>query len=58
VTLKKYFANFMKIDEIDAEYCDGKLYERFPQFLTKAVFPSKPSIDLIVEYQKQDLLER
>ena len=48
----------MKIDEIDAEYCDGKLYERFPQFLTKAVFPSKPSIDLIVEYQKQDLLER
>ena len=21
----KYFANFMKIDEIDAEHCDGKL---------------------------------
>jgi len=25
VTLTKYLANFMKIDEIHAEHCDGKL---------------------------------
>jgi len=29
--MTKYFANFMKIDEIDAEHCDGKLEEHFPQ---------------------------
>jgi len=36
----------IEIDEIDAQHCDGKLKEHFPQFLTKAVFPSNPSIVL------------
>jgi len=31
VTLTKYLANFTKIDEIDAEPCDGKLKEHFSQ---------------------------
>ena len=47
MTLKKYFVNFTKIIEIDAEQCDGKFWEHFPQFLTKAVFLSNPSIGRI-----------
>jgi len=31
VSLTNYAANFMEIDEIDAEHCDGKLEEHFPQ---------------------------
>ena len=44
VSVTNYPVNFMEIDEIDAEHCDGKLQKHFPQFLTKAVFPSNPSI--------------
>jgi len=32
VSLTNYLENFMEIDEIDAEHCDGELYERFPIF--------------------------
>jgi len=31
VSLTNYPANFMEIDGIDAEHCDGKLKEHFPQ---------------------------
>jgi len=45
VSLTNYPANFIEIDEIDAEHCNGKLQKYFPQFLTEAVFPSNLSID-------------
>jgi len=31
MSLKNYPANFMEIDEIDAEHCDGKLWKHFPR---------------------------
>ena len=47
----------MVIDEIDAEHCDGKLQEQFPQFSTKAVFPSNPSIIIQFPQKSENTLK-